>query len=65
MITIEPAETMEKYVQRKLKDPSVKLTKVAWITGIKLGTIYNIRLGKDSMYSNVQALNDFFRKSAD
>ena len=65
MITIEPAETMAEYVQRKLKSPSVKLTQVAWITGIKLGTIYNIRLGKDSMYSNIQALHDFFKKSAD
>ena len=65
MITIEPAETMEKYVQRKLKDPSVKLTQVAKATGLKLGTIYNIRNGNDAMCSKVQILHDFFRKAAD
>ena len=65
MIAIEPAETMAEYVQRKLKDGSVKLSQVAKTTGIKLSTVYNIRKGKDSMCSNVQTLHDFFRKAAD
>lgn len=65
MITIEPAEKMAEYVQRKLQDNSVKLTQVAKATGLKLGTVYNIRKGNDAMCSKVQALNDFFRKAAD
>ena len=65
MITIEPSETMQEYVQRKLKEPSVKLTQVAKATGLKLGTIYNIRNGNEAWCSKVQILHDFFRKAAD
>ena len=65
MITIEPTETMAKYVQRKLQDGSVKLSQVAKITGLSLSTVYNIRDGKDAICSKVQALHDYFRKAAD
>ena len=65
MMTIETGETMAEYVQRKLNDPSVKITQVAKATGLKLGTIYNIKNGNDSMCSKVQTLRDYFRKSAD
>ena len=65
MITIEPAESMQQYVQRKLKDSPVKLTQVAKATGLNLGTIYNIRNGNDAWCSKVQKLHDYFRKLAD
>ena len=65
MITIEPAETMADYVQRKLQHGSVKISQVAKITGLHLGTIYSIRSGNDAMCSKVQILHDFFRKAAD
>ena len=65
MIIIEPSEKMADYVQRKLQDPSVKLTQVAKVTGLSLSTVYNIRDGKDAICSKVQALHDYFRKAAD
>ena len=65
MITIEPQETIQEYVQRKLKDSPVKLTQVAKATGLNLGTIYNIRNGNDAWCSKVQILHDYFRKLAD
>ena len=65
MITIEPSETMQQYVQRKLKDSPIKLTQVAKATGVNLGTLYNIKNGKDAICSSVQKLHDFFRKAAD
>ena len=58
-------ETMNEYVVRKLKERGVHCTEVSNSTQVSLRTIYNIRDGKDALISNVQKLNDYFKKAAD
>jgi predicted transcriptional regulator len=59
------AETMIEYVSRKLKEPGVKVSQVAKVADVKLRTVYHIIEGKDALFSNVNKLNDYFRKAAD
>ena len=58
-------ETMNEYVVRKLNESAVHFTDVAIASGISLRTLYNIKEGKDALISNVQKLNDYFKKAAD
>ena len=58
-------ETMQMYVVRKLKEPTANLSEVAIASDVNLRTLYNIRDGNDALVSNVQKLNDYFKKAAD
>jgi predicted transcriptional regulator len=58
-------ETMLQYVARKLKEPGVKVSQVAIQADVKLRTVYHIMEEKDALFSNVNKLNDYFRKAAD
>ena len=58
-------ETMQMYVIRKLNEPTANLSEVAIASDVNLRTLYNIRDGNDALVSNVQKLNDYFKKAAD
>ena len=62
---METVENMQEYVVRKLQDECFNLYQIGIATDIGVMSIYNIRDGKSSSYSNIQTLHDFFRKMAD